>query len=211
MSLETSAPGTRNRDVRPVTIADVPALARVLARSFDDDPVFSAILPDEDHRRRALPLLFAEWIRRLHLPLVDASVTTDDLAGAALWAPPGQWHIGLWEQAMMAPSMIGAFRGRTLVALRALLETESAHPKERPHWYLRVVGCDPSRQGQGVGAMLLRPALARCDAERTGAYLESSNEKNLSFYRRHGFRVVRELSTRLGPKIWLMWREPLAP
>jgi ribosomal protein S18 acetylase RimI-like enzyme len=193
--------------LRLVTPDDVPAIGDVLARAFFDDPIFRAILPEDGHRRRALPVLFREWTRRLHLHH-RASYTTHDLAGAALWSPPGQWHIGIGDQMRMAPAMVGALRRRTLVALRVLLAVESPHPREPPHWYLRVIGCDPSRQGQGVGATLLRPVLERCDAEGIGAYLESSNEKNLPFYRRHGFREVREIATHLGPRAWLMWREP---
>jgi ribosomal protein S18 acetylase RimI-like enzyme len=197
--------------VRTIHAADVGPLGDVLAQSFDDDPIFGAILPDDEHRRRALPVLFREWVRRLHLQHAWASFTTNDFAGAALWCPPGQWHIGWLSQALMAPVMLGAFRGRTLAALRTLLAIESLHPKAPPHWYLRAIGCLPSRQGQGVGTALLRPMLERCDAEKMGAYLESSKEKNLHFYRRHGFRVVRELVTPLGPKSWLMWRDPVGP
>jgi ribosomal protein S18 acetylase RimI-like enzyme len=193
--------------VRLVTDDDVPALSGVLARAFHDDPIFCAVLPDDVHRARALPVLFREWTRRLHLHH-QASWTTDDLAGAALWSPPGHWHIGLMDQTMMAPAMVAALRQRTFVALRVLLEIESPHPREPAHWYLRVIGCDPTRQGQGVGATLLRPALDRCDADGLAAYLESSNERNLPFYRRHGFKEVREVKTHLGPRAWLMWREP---
>jgi ribosomal protein S18 acetylase RimI-like enzyme len=193
--------------VRLATADDVPALGDVLARAFDADPIFCAILPDAGHRARALPVLFREWLRRLHLQH-QATWTTDDLAGAALWSPPGKWHIGLVEEALMAPRMIGALGTRVLTALRVLLAVESPHPKEPPHYYLRVLGCDTARQGQGVGASLVRPALDRCDAEGVPAYLESSNEKNLSFYRRHGFREIGQVATHLGPCAWLMWREP---
>jgi ribosomal protein S18 acetylase RimI-like enzyme len=192
--------------VRLVRADDVDPLAGVLARAFDDDPIFRAILPDDARRRWALPRLFAEWTRRLHLRS-GTSWTTDDHAGAALWSPPGEWAITVPQQTVMAPRMIRAFGSRVLVALRVLLAIESPHPREPPHYYLRVIGCDPSRQGQGLGAALLAPMLARCDAEGMPAYLESSNEKNLSFYRRHGFEEVGEVTTHLGPKAFLMWRK----
>ncbi|MGH7297348.1 MAG: GNAT family N-acetyltransferase [Polyangiaceae bacterium] len=192
-------------DVRLVRADDVAPLGAVLARSFDADPIFRAILPDDAHRARALPLLFAEWLRRLHLPL-GTSYTTDDHAGAALWSPPDRWQIGVLQQAVMAPRMLRALGGRTLVALRVLLAVEGPHPHHPPHYYLRVIGCEPSRQGQGVGAALLEPVLGRCDAEGVAAYLESSNERNLPFYRRLGFEAIGEVTTHLGPKAVLMWR-----
>ena len=49
---------------------------------------------------------------------------------------------------------------------------EEFHLNE-PHWYLPLIGVDPARQGQRLGDKLMVHALARCDAERTGAYLES--------------------------------------
>jgi len=46
---------------------------------------------------------------------------------------------------------------------------------------------------------------------RTPAYLESSNEKNLTLYQRHGFRIVEEIKALgSGPSIYRMWRDPQA-
>ena len=67
---------------------------------------------------------------------------------------------------------------------------------------LAVVDCDPD-----VGFVL-----ERCDEEGIPAYLESSNARNVPFYRRHGFGVTTELQIPGGgPMLWLMWREPLGP
>ena len=55
----------------------------------------------------------------------------------------------------------------------------------------------------------MRSRLARCDAARLPAYLESSKERNVPFYERHGFRVTGELTIPGGgPTLWLMWRNP---
>ena len=42
----------------------------------------------------------------------------------------------------------------------------------------------------GARDEVLAPVLERCDAEGVPAYLESSKESNVSFYRRHGFDVT---------------------
>ena len=63
-----------------------------------------------------------------------------------------------------------------------------------------------------MGSASMRPVLEHCDTEGVPAYLESSKERNVPFYRRHGFEVVREVSLPdSGPKIWTMWREPRPP
>jgi len=193
--------------VRHITPEDVEPLTGVLGRAFDADPIFHAILPNDTQRRRALPVLFREWIRLLHLPHPETSFTTDDLAGAALWSPPGAWHVSLGAMARMGPSMIAAMGTRTIPGLRVLRAVEAPHPKER-HYYLRLLACEPDRQGQGVGSSLLAPMLAELDARQENAYLESSNERNVPLYRRHGFEITGEVVTHLGPRAWLMWRKP---
>jgi hypothetical protein len=49
--------------------------------------------------------------------------------------------------------------------------------------------------------------LARVDADRMPAYLESSNQRNLAFYGRHGFEMTSEVVIPSGPRVWPMWRE----
>jgi len=63
-------------------------------------------------------------------------------------------------------------------------------------------------QGHGLGVAVMEPVLRRCDEDGIGAYLESSKERNVPYYRRHGFEVVDEIDLPRGPRIWLMWREP---
>jgi hypothetical protein len=55
---------------------------------------------------------------------------------------------------------------------------------------------------------VLQPVLEQCDADGIAAYLESSKERNIDFYARHGFRVTGELHLPRGPTMWLMWRDP---
>ena len=107
-----------------------------------------------------------------------------------------------------APTLVRLLGRRVGLATSVLTTIERAHPPG-PHYYLAGLGTDPTHQGTGVGSAVLGPVLARCDQEGIGAYLESSKERNVPFYNRHGFEVTRELQLpKGGPPIWLMWREP---
>jgi hypothetical protein len=54
----------------------------------------------------------------------------------------------------------------------------------------------------------MRETLDRCDRQGLGAYLESSNIRNVPFYERHGFRVLAEVSPSPEFTARPMWREP---
>jgi ribosomal protein S18 acetylase RimI-like enzyme len=196
--------------VRRVVREDLPALADMLVRSFDDDPVANFMFAGDRRRRRGLHAFFTSQLGRQYLPHGHV-YTTDDLSGAALWGPPDRERNALRELLDLLPAAPYLTSTRTHHALRLLFQIDGLHPDER-HWYLATLGTDPSRQGQGIGSALLATMLARIDEEATPAYLESSKERNVSFYARFGFEVVEKLQSVPGsPPIWRMWREPHVP
>ena len=162
------------------TRQDVPALAGMLARAFLDDPVAGwACRPDA---------LRPGMLERFH--------------GARLR------HLLAHEEVWSTPDLHPRLMVRMPLVVTGLLGMERRHPREVPHWYLATLGTDPSEQGQGLGSAVLEPVLARCDEDGVGAYLESSKERNIDFYARHGFRVTGELRLPRGPSVWPMWRDP---
>jgi ribosomal protein S18 acetylase RimI-like enzyme len=196
--------------VRRATQDDVTAMAAQLARTFFDDPVASHIFRNEARREAGLRAFFRTQIRADYLPF-GGCYTTEGYSGSAIWAPAGKpMQTGLSGMLALLPVLpyVVSNLGPTL-RLLSLIETK--HPR-RPHWYLATLGTAVELQGNGVGTALLRPVLGHCDAEGIPCYLESSKERNLAFYRRHGFEVVEEVSLPDdGPTLWTMWREPTAP
>jgi len=188
-------------------MADLEPLAGALARAFEDDPVFDFCFP-ERNRDTSYRRFFEHDLRATHLGRDETWTTVEGVRGAAVWAPPGQWRQSIWALARSFPSYARILGRKLPRSLRALTAVESAHPPGE-HYYLAVLGTDPSAQGTGVGSALLAPVLERCDREGIGAYLESSKEENVAFYNRHHFEVTRELPMPgHGPSVWLMWREP---
>ena len=193
--------------VRRARAEDTRAVSLALARAFRDDPVHRWILPGEFDCALASDLFFAMVMRDM---LRHESVfTTAGCFGAAFWIPPYPQLASLRDRLAMAARWYVALGRRSREIGEQLTRIERAHPQE-PHWYLAVLGTDPRHQGRGVGSALLAPILARCDADRVPAYLESSKRANVPFYERHGFRVVGELAIRGGPVIWRMLREARA-
>ena len=132
-----------------------------------------------------------------------------DGAATAVWAPPGLWRAPFATMLRQSPAMMRVFGRRLPLGLRYLMRAEHKHPRRPEHWYLHYLGTEPATQGRGLGSALLRPVLALCDRDRTGAYLESSSERSRVLYERHGFEVVEVFGMPGGgPDIRRMWRDP---
>ncbi|MBU2896750.1 GNAT family N-acetyltransferase [Vibrio hepatarius] len=88
-------------------------------------------------------------------------------------------------------------------------EVESYFPKQ-DCWYLPIIGVDPAYMAKGLGSFLMRETLKIIDRSGEGAYLESSNPRNVDFYKNFGFKPLA--SIRLGGKevSTPMYRKPIA-
>lgn len=192
--------------VRRASPADLPALATAVARAYQDDPVWSFLIPDPPRRETRLRRYFDLELRHVMLPL-ETTWTTADLEGGALCTPPGHWRLPPLTLVRRAPGFLHAFEQSIPRVLGALVLLERHHPRD-DHYYLAYAGVVPELQGRGIGAELVRPLCRRCDSERLPAYLEATSERAAAFYERKGFAVTEEVRLRKGPPMWLMWREP---
>jgi GNAT superfamily N-acetyltransferase len=194
---------------RPTRRADVRLLSKVLARAFYDDPVMNYLLPDDKARAKALPPMFATLTKNHFLARGGSEVASrgGEIGAATLWDPPGQRKSTRWEELRMMPTLAWHFRSRAEQTKILGKLMEEAHPEE-PHWYLMVIGSDPSVRGKGLGNTLMRSRLDRCDGEHAPAYLEASKAELVPYYQRFGFKQIGEIRIPDGPKMWPMWRSP---
>ncbi|MFF4317864.1 GNAT family N-acetyltransferase [Streptomyces sp. NPDC001568] len=188
------------------------AVATLLARAFDEDPVMAWLIPGPADREERVARWFrcAQRQQRPRAGGVRVAATGDGrLLGAALWSAPGRWRTTSVRELAAMPSYVRVFGPGGLGRAAQVQNTmHEAHP-DVPHWYLPTLGCDPVVQGAGVGSALVRQQLADCDRLGQPAYLESSKPANVPFYEGLGFRVTGEI--RLpgnGPTLWPMWRDP---
>lgn len=179
----------------------------MLARAFHEDPVSEWSCPPARLRPKTLERFFLA--RLIQLEALGEVWMAGGGHAAALWAAPGRWRTTPAEDLRLAVSQLHPLLiWRLPFVTYGLLGIERAHPRTPPHWYLAVLGTEPARQGQGLGSAALAPVLERCDEDQIGAYLESSKQRNIAFYERHGFQVTGELRLPRGPLVYAMWRDP---
>jgi len=194
MTAEAIVTAGREDDLRVIS---------TVVRAFEADPAARWLYPDG----RQYATYFPNFVQAFGgKALMHASAhAIEGFAGTALWLPPGvepdEDELGALLERSAAPEIRDD-------VMSLFEQMGRSHPGE-PHWYLPLIGVDPQYHGKGLGAALLRHALGECDRERLPAYLESSNPRNISLYRRHGFEVTGVIQAGSSPPIYPMVREPL--
>ena len=185
------------------TVSDDAAINRAVAAlvlAFETDPVARWIYHTPDQYLLHIPRLF----RALGAGSFEAGAAhcSADGSAVAIWFPPDVHGDDAAVEAIIADST-SAVMQRDIGTLLAM--TARYRPSE-PHWYLSLIGVETLHRNKGYGADLLEHVLAQCDGEHRAAYLWSSNKKNISFYQRHGFKIVGEIQIGSSPPVFPMLR-----
>jgi ribosomal protein S18 acetylase RimI-like enzyme len=188
--------------IKTSTASDAERAVAVLVLAFSADPATRWAFPEPSQYLAYSP----EFVRAFGGRAFELGTAycAEDYSGAALWLPPG---------VQPDEDALGALFQRTVAEqhqgeIFAVLEQMGSYHPTEPHWYLPLIGVDPTRQGKGYGSALLKHALALCDRDGRPAYLESSNRANIPLYERHGFEVLGTIQAGSSPTFWPMVRKP---
>jgi GNAT superfamily N-acetyltransferase len=169
--------------------------ASLLARAFHDQPFERFYEPDAERRMCLLHEVFLRLVRYC-FAYGEPYVSEDEVTGVALWMPSHVTHMTPEQEREFGLDQTPEIFGETAFArsrpLGDLLNELHERDMKEPHWYLPILGVDPSRQGTGVGGALLRVGFARADGGRLPCYLDTAQPRNVSFYERHGFKVLTQ-------------------
>jgi len=172
----------------------VKATALTGTHAFVDDPTTVFLIPNPKKRpnlRHAIEC----YLRLSLLSRNEAYVTSPNCEGVAVWI-----------HSDATSSMLNTLRagwpwrplrcglGYVLRDTRSTLHYEKLRREiaPKPHLYLAVLAVTPEFQGQGFASKLIRPMLARLDAEGLSAYVETQNLRNVAMYEHYGFVLERK-------------------
>lgn len=197
--------------VELATDAELRRAADVLARAFHDDPIVQYIYPGVRERLSWLRAVFE--IQTRIGQAYGKVCATRDMGGVAVWIAPEN------VDQIVRPYVRGgglkllfiSSPGAMVRGIRFLRYARRMHGNvvSEPHWYLPFLGVMPGRQGEGLGARLMRSVLKQTDAAALSCYLETANQRTIALYEREGFTVVMEGDLVVGgPHLWAMLRSP---
>ncbi len=194
---------------------DVPRAAQVLTDAFYDDVLWRYLIPQDNLRARALPLMMANSVRyAIHYGV--AIKTTDDMGFAVgLHSELADMDLGRMIRAGNFPSvlwpmlMMGRKNARRMIDLTTRTEAARRDHISGKYFYGSTMGVVKTQQSRGLGRALLKKLLEYTDEHQLRFYAETQSEGNVAFYQRYGFRVVAEVPPpEPGLRFFCIIREP---
>jgi GNAT superfamily N-acetyltransferase len=166
-----------------------------LARAFHNQPFGIFYAPDPQERIRLLREQFTRLVKYC-CAYGEPYTILGTVEGVALWMPPSAARVSPEHEREFGfdelPAMFGQEAFSRYQPVRNCLSAIHEREMKEPHWYLPILGVEPSRQGVGIGSALLQPIIGRAAAERLPCYLDTLQPRNVAFYHKHGFKVLVE-------------------
>jgi GNAT superfamily N-acetyltransferase len=189
-------------DVKTATEFEENAVIDALKLAFVADPATRCVWPDS----QKYLLHFSKFAKAFGGKAFEHKTAhyIGNYSGAALWLPP---NVHPDSDALVTLLQDTASEEAQRDGPEVFEKMAGYHPNE-PHWYLPLLGVDPHHHGKGLGSVLMKHALTMCDKDNSLAYLESSNPRNIPFYKRHGFELLGTIQVKKFPPIFPMLRKP---
>jgi ribosomal protein S18 acetylase RimI-like enzyme len=188
--------------VKVATEIDEARAIGVMTLAFSADPVVRWVWPDPQQYLTYFPRFVKAFGGKAFAH--KSAYYVDNFAGVALWLPP---NVHFDEEAVVDTLQASVSEEVLKDGFSVFEQMAKYHPSEQ-HWYLPVLGVDPSRHGKGLGSALMQHVLPQCDRDGKLAYLESSNPRNVPFYKRHGFEVMGTIPAGKSHSVFPMLRKP---
>lgn len=190
---------------------DVKTAGEVLGRALNDDPISLYIFPNDEERKEKLKYVF-RVTTCIGVRYGEVRATSPNLEGIAIWMPYKRFKEKFsWVLRCGGLSMgikLGLEAAKRSNPIRNFIEKVHVEIISDEHWYLNELGVDPPFQGKGYGSSLMRYMLKKIDEQGLPVYLETSLEKNVKYYEKFGFKLIREaLIPETDVNLWFMLRD----
>ena len=186
--------------IRKLDPSQLEAASNALMMGFSSDPFQRWLMPDPTIYYKN----FKKWtINTCKQSFLEEGIYGDkNNYGTAVWFPP-RYDIDFTN---ISETFKDIPKDRIEEAFKMF--EELGENRLNDAWYLEYLAVDPSKQGSGLGSLILKESLKVIDELGEAAYLESSNPKNMSLYERFGFRFLKKIQVGSSPQLNTMFRQP---
>ena len=190
---------------------DVADMAKVLAATFRDDPIFRYIFQTEERYDKCAAWMFSTWIRWAILN--GNAWMSDDRTAVVLMrslASPKMSVLSMIRAGMLlTPVKLGfsSFRRFYFQIVSVLDKKHEEIMGSQPHWYGWMIGVTPAEKGKGRD--LMNYCFRMADDHHLPIFLETATQRNVALYNHKQFQVRDKIEfTRGDFTLYFMVRPP---
>jgi ribosomal protein S18 acetylase RimI-like enzyme len=199
-------------DIARFSKKDMKSVIDILTKAFWVDPLNLHFFPEEEMRKRFLPMFF-EFRLKQGMRYGEVHVTSPDIVGVAIWKHSKTIESTLWR--LLRSGGLKMFRayGSDIINRMRKIDGFVSERRRRlavtPYIHLGSFAIGPAHQGKGYASKLMRPMLQRLDEMGMHSYLEAQSEANVSLYQHYGYEVLDKCTLPdVGLTHWDMMRTP---
>ena len=180
----------------------------IISNCFDSNKSVNYIVKQDDKRKERIKAL-VDYSFEVCLDSYGV-LLTDDLNGVILFHNSDD-KLPVLKEAWLTIQFV--FKVTGIGGVQRALKREnyitSFHTKESEYIYIWFIGVKADHQSQGIGSKLIQEIVSKSKKENKPIFLETSVEKNLPFYLKHGFELYHTADESVyGYKLYFLRRYP---
>ena len=163
----------------------------ILSKSFEDNKSVNYVVKQDNHREDRIKGLI-DYSFDVCYSFGEVWISDDENACALILLPHKKkttLNAALLD-AKLALSVIGLNRLGPVLSRESKIK--AFHPKDQFN-YLWFIGVSNNFQNKGKGSQLLEDIIQDTEAKGKPIYLETSVERNIPWYKKHGFEIFQTL------------------
>lgn len=190
--------------MRNATLKDKSAVVRILSQSFQDNKSVNYIVRQDSRRKDRIRGLM-EYSFHCCLDFGRVVISEDGNACALVLFPdrkrtsPGS----IWRDLKLVFTVTGPGALPKVLKREALINKR--YPVSRELYYVWFIGVLPEAQGGGLGTKLMQELVQEAGCMNRPVSLETSTQRNLSWYRELGFELYDQLE--LGYQLYFFRKQ----
>lgn len=182
------------------TYKDKTIVIDILSEAFDKNISVNYVVKQDKKRKKRIRKLMEYSFEMCYM--FGQIYLSDDKNACALTLFPDQKKMSLkciMLDAQMAFASVGITRVSKVLSRDSKIKSE--YPKD-PIFYLWFIGVNTDSQHKGIGSTLMAELIKESLLMQRPIYLETSMLENVSFYKKFGCNVYKELD--FGHKLFLI-------
>ncbi|WP_027633665.1 GNAT family N-acetyltransferase [Clostridium hydrogeniformans] len=201
-----------NSKVINVDRNNIEEVSKVLAEGFFYDDLYKMIIPDEEKRKKLLPIYFMAYVRTFY-DISKVIATSENYEGVALIynsesIKRGFSFLGFMNFCFMNIRMLKYISFREykdiMGKIKEAEEAVTGYKREDNHMHLELLVVGEKYRGKGYGRRLMEHIIEVIEKENRVCVLETNNEDNISMYEKFGFTLVNKTSLKDGTNHYSM-------